>query len=455
MSSSNAPQLDPAQNDDCPAVAAWLEHEFKPIPALEPFVLRIATESLDEGLRGQAWLAAGAIAHTQGNGEAAEERYRRGLAIAFGSETKTERSACLNYALICVNEGRVFETLALAARARDLAARHGAWEQLALAHAYAARALAELDEWEASERELTLAEELLPRLSGRYEAYVGRVLALHRLPFAEHERDAARVVSLCAAVIATLDADDEIGRAHLAVLADCYRLPSDEALAALEHALARFSFPVDLEGPMRVLEVELHAREGRFDAAFAAARVCLESLRRRRRDWVAVPQATCSSLQFRQGRQLLRRLDAIAEHDGAADLYRETLDLVSELTLHNIWDLDAFLRQLPQVKLTDPHYIAALERFRERSLADFALLLDGLAARLDIEATTVPESDSRERQICICAWCHRLRGPDRLWLPLDDFEPPSAMSTITHGMCQECAASVQERLPCNDRRTST
>jgi hypothetical protein len=42
----------------------------------------------------------------------------------------------------------------------------------------------------------------------------------------------------------------------------------------------------------------------------------------------------------------------------------------------------------------------------------------------------------------VCAWCRRVRGPERSWLPLDRFVPPDGRINISHGMCRPCHAKT-------------
>ena len=57
------------------------------------------------------------------------------------------------------------------------------------------------------------------------------------------------------------------------------------------------------------------------------------------------------------------------------------------------------------------------------------------------------DEPDRERLIGVCAWCHRLRGPQGVWVDLGHYEPPEDGVEVTHTACPTCFEKSLAELP--------
>lgn len=143
-----------------------------------------------------------------------------------------------------------------------------------------------------------------------------------------------------------------------------------------------------------------------------------------------------------QGGRLTRALEAMGEVGLAARAY----DLLAAAVLINLRQVDACMRELPELGLGDAASRAVLTGFRKQFLHEQHNLLERVARllappRADA-ARYLLTGNAPEGWIAICAWCECVRTPDGAWLPIGHFIARHGALNVTHGICPACASAL-------------
>lgn len=94
----------------------------------------------------------------------------------------------------------------------------------------------------------------------------------------------------------------------------------------------------------------------------------------------------------------------------------------------------------------------------EVSLFMVALFVSVLVAFLQLGNRELREALDNVQQLSgmlpLCAWCHKVRDDDGYWQRLEEYLAGHRIS-VTHGMCESCAADHLDPLPGRDGRRAT
>ena len=94
----------------------------------------------------------------------------------------------------------------------------------------------------------------------------------------------------------------------------------------------------------------------------------------------------------------------------------------------------------------------------EVSLFMVALFVSVLVAFLQLGNRELRHALDNVRQLSgmlpLCAWCHKVRDDEGYWQRLEEYLAEHRIS-VTHGMCENCAADHLADLPDGDSRTPT
>ncbi len=439
MDSAQIDVSDPANGG---AIQAALDEVGSVEAHHEPFVRRVLDECPDTLLSGQARVLMAAFEQVRGRHGEAAALYRRGLPEVWGSGTRAEANALMNYALVCVIQRRAFEGLVLLRRACEFAEERDNLDALALAKAYLARTLTELEDWERLDPLLAEMEALLPQIDATRRPYVEMVAVTTQIEAARRRGDAetARRVS---DRLPALPFDD-----------DPRSLPFQRALVfATEGRAAEAMEQVAIarsygEGPQTyaavLLEIEIHC---------GAVDVPLEQLRPQMTELLDLLELEQRERHSAGDRMIIagRLARLLSDSGGADDLARRALRVAAGGVIERIAELERFLRALPQLCFAGPRERAILDDHRARFLARHEKLLDVVYGMLEATPDDASQFESADGNdplcICICAWCRLLRGPDGLWLPVRKLDVPTGALRVSHGICESCRDAALGRIP--------
>ena len=391
-----------------------------------------------------AWadaVAAARVAERAGDRALAVARLREVTVAARGSGGRAERAAWSNLAWLCVNDGREAEALLAARRAQALMRAAGdPWGE-----AVVLDLLGHLYGWAEDRASVVATADALDALRDR----VGRERARSlRSIVARHRAVACHLEGDAEAALRWVDAaaDDLDSSAFPGLVGGLWLLRVDVLLDARRAddvaALLRAGPPPSTAGQVErlVVEARLALATGAPEADAAVARA-LEHVESRARG--APPPA-------RQLRAAVEGATALRGLPGGEALVTRAYDAAAGAALERLVELDAFRRGLEPAAGVAPEDLRLLDDLRQRLLRDHAALAEAVARRLDApggDGPLVTHLDARDGLVCVCAWCQRVRGADRRWLPVQQFLPlvPWGRLSVTHGLCEECAAGLRAR----------
>lgn len=364
----------------------------------------------------------------------AEAAYRRVLDATRGSGTPVEREVTVSLARLCGNDGREFEALALASRARDLATAAGDAWRLALAQLQLANALDAVEDYARIGPLLERIARGLDVLEPTEATRLRLSVALHRARLVANLGDVDGVAAALAAV-------DEASRAATGQ-------PVPARIAWLVQVVA-------LNTAGREAEVvpwldRIPATDGlvRRELEYAEQRVrCLLTVAPDPDGLAATdafltalgtaPKATVGAAwRLRAVVGLGTRLAAVA---GPSSLTRLAWDMAGEAIVTRVAQIELCVRQVPEVAAAGSDVLELLASYRQR----FRDRHDQLLAEVGL-ARPWPPVDSGASVLkpglaVVCAWCARVRAHDGAWMPVRQFLPPEHEHfKMSHGICAGC-----------------
>jgi len=404
----------------------------------EDFCRRVMTEATDPDLRAAGRVAYARFPYVRGELADAERLTREALETTFDTGTRTELAACINLALVCLGQRRLFESLVLARRSCALAERLNERRAVCYANLHLAGVLDELGDGEGAERALATTERHLGGCEAQTRRNHERNIAYLRAEFALRRGDtgaARRQTERCAALwpedrapcaLDTLKASvlvAESDHAGARAILDHVQPPAGgRDRTAFERALLAARCRLHLEGP---------------DAADAAACALLARLRE---------DAAREVLSPGERMEVAEALARLLEECDAKVEARRALGVAGAAALERTGELDRFLRRLPALQEASPTDRALLEDFRRRYADEHRELLDAVARLFEADPAAAAElaagEDDDPTLICACAWCKRVRGPEGVWVNLWSFLPPEGPVSLTHGVCEACHAEL-------------
>ncbi|MFV1960018.1 MAG: hypothetical protein ACC662_11475, partial [Planctomycetota bacterium] len=210
----------------------------------------------------------------------------------------------------------------------------------------------------------------------------------------------------------------------------------EEAMQALEQGLETPGIPLPPELDLLVHRVRTLSRLERRGAAVRAAERALERLEEVRGDASLVAETSEYGIE----------LAAYLHDAGAHDLAARAYDLAASAILERIRQLDACMRDLPELSTTTDEDLDWLRDLQSRQRARQRDLLDRVGALLQ-EARrdgTSPFHDEATTNdlVRLCAWCGRVVTRGGNWLPVAHYIPESAGVRVTHTICPRCMTRV-------------
>lgn len=368
-----------------------------------------------------------------GNLAEAERLFRAVLGATRGTGGVEARAATVNLARLCANDGREFESLALAHAAASLAERAGDRWDLARARLQLATALHAIEDYA---RIPAVLDQIADAAAGLDEPHAARLrlsLALQR----------ARLAAYLGEVEAARAALDEAHAASTAVTGH----PATDRIVWLVNVVA-----LNVAGRYAEAEAWLDrapASEGvvRRELEFAEQRArCLLGLRPET-DGIAAAGALLAGLRDAPEGTVgcawrLRAAVAIgsrlAELVGPSSVTRTAWDLAGHALIVRVSEIDACMRTLPEVAAAGPEVFALLNEYRERFRERYQHLLREVAAARPWPPVDASLIDARNLVVA-CAWCTRVRAADGHWVPIRQFLPQEGERfTLSHGICAQC-----------------
>lgn len=429
-------QLDPATWSDVESIRAIFRQRRQSFePELRDLARRALEESPDESLRIDAVNLLASAAVVSGDDDEGSRLFRLALEDTWGTGSHAERVACVNLAMILSRQRRLFEAFAISRRACRLAFASGDPLAICLAHAQLAKMLLELGDMPGFERAVEAAESSRPEIDENVAGWVPHLLAGLRAEVAiQHgDLDAAQE-----AVDEALDGPDVIREVVDMMRATHLRRVGrpDEALVVLRVALDagtdESSYRIRFQAEELLCLVDL----GDVAAARERAADCLAEMVRL--------GARCGSPTWRMRVGETVGM-ALAREEGTRGEARRALEIAAVAALERSWESKLFFQEFPQLARMEPEDVAVLEAHGERFAEKHRELLGAIRALLLEGArfeTPIAECASDELFVAVCAWCNSLRGPERVWIPLDEFAQPTPDLEVTHGICHSCTAAM-------------
>ena len=364
----------------------------------------------------------------------AEAAYREVLDAARRTGSPLEREATVSLARLCGNDGREFEAIALALRARDLSAAAGDLFRLALAQLQFANALDAVEDYARIPDVLDRVARGLDLLEPVEATRLRLSVALHR----------ARLAANLGQVEAALAALVEVDAASRAVNGQ----PAPERITWFVHVVA-------LNAAGRHAEVEpwlavAPASGGmvRRELEYAEQRVrCLLALRPEPDGLTAAaafldavivaPHTTVGAAwRLRAVADLGTRLATIA---GASTLARTAWDIAGHAMLLRVAQIEQCVRSLPELAGAGTEVLDLLTAYRSRFRERHEQLLREVGAARPWPPVDRRPPAPRRGMTVVCAWCARVRADDGAWMPIRQFVPSEQQDfKLSHGICAAC-----------------
>ena len=424
--------LDPS----CPRAAhrmrELLERDEVQEPEYEPFLRRVVAESPDAQVRAQAQVLLGWRARIRGDRDEADRFFRSSLAVLWGTGTRSEARGCVGYALLCLLQRRVFEALVLARHACILLRDGKDVYSLAIARGHVAGVLLEIGDFERFGPAQDAADELIVRLTGQRRMILERLGASYRVLAAVRQgkvEAALRAVDRLESFPPPADPRAQLYHRAIALL----EAGRAEAAMKLIASARSFHTPEDTYTyELDLLEVRCQIELRGAEYGVIAARDFLHRLEANGRRFLSSGRRMYMASTI--GRLLVRDC-------GTAGDAERAFEQAGAAALERTVELESFMRDLPQLHNLQPEDRAILDDHRERFVAEQEELLTAVAGLLQRVARAAPKGDSAAEGLYVCPLCARVRGPERMWLPLQDYIPPHGPLTVVHVMCESCRAT--------------
>jgi hypothetical protein len=330
---------------------------------------------------------------------------------------------------------RLFEAFAMCRRACRIALESAEPLAICLSHAQLAKMLLELGDHRGFERAVEVAEQHRPDFDETLRGWVPHLLAGLRAEIAIQHGDVASAQDL---VDAALDGPDVIREVVDMMRATHLRRVgrADEALGVIREALAAETAEPSYRLRFQAEELLCLLDLGDRAAVRERAARCLAGMVRDGR------RCASPAWRMRVGETVGA---ALAKEEGTRPEARQALEIAAVAALERSWESKLFFQEFPQLSRMEPEDVAVLEAHGERFQAKHLELLAAIRTLLREGAryeTALSESEVDELLVAVCAWCNSVRGPERVWIPLDDFVRPATDLDVTHGICQACSAEM-------------
>jgi tetratricopeptide (TPR) repeat protein len=409
-----------------------------------PFVRRTALEAPGPEQRLHARVVLAQQADHHGRRDEAEHLYRAIVRDARVEGWDAESIACANLTRLYFLSGRLFEALVLARRNIETAKSRGdRWLQT-LVELQLAMTHIGLKDHDRGEEYLEQAAEGIASLP---EAKTRRLRLMNTGIRAQYHLARGEAPE----ALAALDEGDVLERGLPVASLDPRTSPllraralrisgrSEEAAALLERLLA-----VDRPDEQKYAEVAEQAVLTDLDRErYSAAAVRAETLLQRLED--TEPGSTGTGWRI----DLLSRLSLLF----AGDLERQALAdrcraLAAQTVFERMVELESCVRDLPELGEPDPDVLELLREYRKSIARVHTGILETVAQsweqRVREGEFPVEALATRSGLVRVCAWCERVKLPDREWLPLRTWLPDAFPANLTHGICEACSGRFSE-----------
>lgn len=382
---------------------------------------------------------------TEGRLTEAETVLREALRLTRGRDDASEARACGNLGTFYGIHGRNFEALLLYRRALAIDRAREDWRLVVLHLANLATIYTELDLHARLQSLIQGMDDALVRLGEedpRHRPTWERTLfARFEAALWLGDREGARAL-LPDLRRATKDEEPRIAAQVDLMEARLRRLEDDPAgaLAAVEHGLAVADLPSSVQ--LDLLVERVRAAERLRDET-AVRRMAEEAVNRLA---AAGGDSHLVEIAITAGSRLAAALERVG---GSAEHVRRAYDLAASATLERIRQLDACLRDLPELSTTTAEDHAWFAELREQFAKDQEALLRRVApvleaARAAGDSPLHPANDT-DGLIRLCAWCCTVKTREGRWLPVAHFIPSEPNVRVTHSICPPCAERMRGR----------
>lgn len=432
--------LDPTDPSDVEAIRAVLRQRRQAFPPeLRAFAGRVQEEAADPELRLDAKNALASAAVVSGDDDEGSRLFRQVLERTWGAGTHVERVACVNLAMILARQRRLVEAFALSRRACRLAMDTAEPLGICLAHAQLAKMLVELGDHDGFREAVDTAVRHCPELDETLAGWVPHLLAGLRAEVALQQGDLAAAERF---MTEALDHPDVIAEVVDMMRVQFLRRAGRpaEALSVVREALlagpTEPSYRLRFQGEWLMCLVDLDD----LPALHRRASACLAEMAKEGR------RCGSPTWRMRVGEAVGAALAKSAGHGGEA---RRAFEIAAVAALERSWESKLFFQEFPQLEDMEAEDVAVLQAHGERFRSEHLELLAAMRTLLRDGVRYDAFADTRGEQffVSVCAWCNHVRGPDRVWVPLDSFAAPETDLEVTHGICTACAESLRADSP--------
>lgn len=435
MSSTEIPfdSLDPASPDQTDLIRRALLESWEE-PGMEAFCQRVVEQSPDDVLREEAKVALGRYAYMRLDYDAARRLCREALTALWGTETRGELAACINLAMICLLDQRLFEALVLSRQGVELAAASENPLAISKANLHLAGVLRSVGDTRRARIALERAAEVVDGLDDASQANQLANIAEERVQLALVEGD------IHAALRHMATSEEVAGEGDITIrdrtLRGAVLVAAGRAAEAFE--LLGTCAPEDGDkDPTRAWRARLEAEctaalKGR-EAGLWSARSLLDWLERE-----GVDQLAPGTRLYEAERLGVFLLDECRSPQDA----RRAYEVAATAALERIRELGAFVQELPDLGRATDEDRQILEEYRQRYEQERAILLHSLADLLEVEGPATrlfgEHREDIDAAIKVCAWCQKVQGPDGIWFMPSQALLPTGRLYVTHGICEVC-----------------
>lgn len=429
--------LDPANESDTEIIRSLLRRRRQSFDAeLRELARRVHDQASDRLLRVDALNLLGSAAVVEGDDDEGSRHFRQALDATWGTGSHAERVACINLAMILTRQRRLLEALALNRRACRIALEAGDALGTCLAHVQLGKTLLELGDQDGFARAVETAERHRPEMDETLDRWIPHLLAGMHAEVALQHGDFARAQGFLDEALDGPDADREV--------VDMMRATSlrrmgraSEALAVVRAALADGAEAACWRLRFRAEELLCLVAIGDRATLAARASECLAEMAREGR--------ACGSPTWRMrvGQAVGA---ALLQDEGTRGQARRAFEIAAAAALERSWESKRFFEEFPQLERMEPEDRALLEAHAERFRGQHLELLEAMRGLLcdGPGAEAALGAPAGELFVTVCAWCRSVRGPERAWIPLDEFVPSRDID-VTHGICPACIAAMPGR----------
>lgn len=428
--------LDPASSGDVEAIRAVLRTRRQSFgPEFRAFARRVHEESPDPSLRIDALNTLASAAVVAGDDDEGSRLFRRALDATWDSGTHAERVACVNLSMILARQRRLLEALAMSRRACRIALADTEPLAICLSHVQLGKMLLELGDLDGFRRAVEVAELHRPELDETLSGWIPHLLAGMHAEVALQEGD---IASADRFMNEALEGADVIGEVVAMARATHLRRAGRhaESLEVVRTALADEGLDPGFRLRFEAEELLCLVDSGDVASLRRKAAACLGGM--------AADGRKCGTPTWRMrvGETVGHALSNDEATRGEA---RRALEIAAVAALERSWETRQFFREFPALERLEPADAALLDAHAERFRARHLELLAAMRALLSEGArheTPLADDAGAAFFVSVCAWCNRVRGPERVWIPLEEFVAPTSGLEVTHGLCQACRTSV-------------